>query len=116
MGLFNISEDHIQSELSLDQRFLPNKSTSFFFKMSSNCMNPNIQKDDVLVVDRSMHPFSGNLIVFSLNGEMLCKRYFRRGVHTYLQSDHGSYKDIIIKSTDDFIIFGVVASMLRERP
>ena len=54
MGLFGIHDDFSEKYQSLDERFIKNKASTFFFKASGKAMAPLILPDDVLIVDRSV--------------------------------------------------------------
>ena len=77
MGLFGIHDDFSEKYQSLDERFIKNKASTFFFKASGKAMAPLIFPDDVLIVDRSVGPVDGRVAVIAFEGELLCKRIFR---------------------------------------
>lgn len=113
-GLFGITNDHIENYQSLDERFVKNKASTYFFEAESDSMSPLIMEGDVLIVDRALDVFSGRIVVCSLNGEMLCKRLKSENGKHFLCSENQKYSPIEILSDSDFSVFGVVRGVARE--
>lgn len=113
-GLFGIREDHIESYQSLDERFIKQKSATFFFKASGTSMEPLIFAKDILVVDRSLDATNNRIIIAALNGEFLCKRILKSQNKITLISENPKQPIINITADFDFSIFGVVTSIIRE--
>ena len=80
--LFGISEDHIKNYQSLDLRFIKNKAATFFFEAEGDAMFPYILEKDVLIVDRSLDPQSGSVVIASFGSEFFCRHleYTETGV------------------------------------
>lgn len=113
-GLFGISEDHIEKYLSLDERFLKNKSSTFFFRADGDSMWPLIYPGDYLIVDRSVEVVSGKVVVACVGGEFLCKRYLTRQNKHFLASENVQYPAIEIEEGRDVTVFGAVTGIVRE--
>lgn len=113
-GLFGIVNDHIESYQSLDERFVKNKASTYFFEAESDSMVPLIREKDVLIVDRALDSYPGCIVVCSLNGEMLCKRLVEKEGALYLKSENPKYKDLLLDEESDFSVFGVVRGIARE--
>lgn len=113
-GLFGISEDHIQNYQSLDDRFVQNRSATFFFEAQGDSMEPLIMSGDVLVIDRSLEVRSGRVAVVYLDGEFLCKRFIRQDGETILRSHNPLHRDIIISEEMDFLVWGPIVAVARD--
>lgn len=113
-GLFGIVNDHIESYQSLDERFVKNKASTYFFEAESDSMSPLIMEKDILIVDRALDSYPGCIVVCSLNGEMLCKRLVEQQGHLYLRSENERYKPILLQEDSEFTVFGVVRGIARE--
>lgn len=113
-GLFNISEDHIEDYQSLDQRFIKNKSSTFFFQATGDSMEPLVFAGDVLVVDRSINSFYGKIAIIYLEGQFLCKRILKSPKGLILRSENKLHRDILITEEMDFLVWGVVTSLARD--
>ncbi len=109
-GFPSPAEEYRESVLSLDQHIVQNPSSTFFMKMDSGSMAPLVHKGDLLVIDRSLPPESGKLIVGHHRGEFLLRRLIIKGGRRYLQS-----KELIdITEDDDFTVFGVVSWVVHK--
>jgi DNA polymerase V len=113
-GLFGISDDFVESYLSLDEKFMKNKESTFFVRASGDSMSPDIKNNDILVVDRSLTIFSGAIIAFYFNGVPMCKEIIKSENNTYLKSANSSFKTIIVTSDDELNVFGVVIGIVRD--
>jgi DNA polymerase V len=113
-GLFGISDDYIEKYQSLDTRFIKNKASTYFFQAASNSMEPLIFEKDVLVVDRSVDAGHKKIVVASINGEMICKRYIKKENKIFLRSENTLYPDLEVTEEMDLLIFGVVIAIARE--
>ncbi len=114
MGLFGIHDDFSEKYQSLDERFVKNKASTFFFKASGKAMAPLILPDDVLIVDRSIDPVDGRVAVIAFEGELLCKRIFRFKNGVILRSDNPDYQDIRIPNETEVAVWGIVVATARE--
>ncbi len=114
-GLFGISEDHIEKYQSLDLRFIKNRAATFFFEASGIAMSPLILSKDVLIVDRSVDPSSGHIVVGSLNDQaFICRRFVKDANGLLLRAENPDSSDIKVEDDMDLKIFGVVRSIVRE--
>lgn len=114
IGLFGISEDHIENYQSLDERFIKTKSATFFFEASSDSMFPYIEKNDVLIVDRSLTPIHNQIIIASLDGEMICRRIQIYQKSISLVCENIKYSKFSLTKESDFLIWGVVKAIARD--
>ena len=113
-GLFNISEDHIEDYQSLDQRFIKNKSSTFFFQATGDSMEPLICTGDILVVDRSVSQFYGKIVIAYLEGQFLCKRLLKSSKGPILCSENKLHRDILVTEEMDFLVWGAVTALARD--
>jgi DNA polymerase V len=107
-GLFGVSEDFLEEYQSLDERFIKNKTSTFFFQAVGDSMIPTIFPGEYLVVDRSIDQFHGRVCVVTYNGELLCKRVFKTREGLLLKSDNNRFKDIIVRESFETSLWGVV--------
>ena len=114
-GLFGVSDDFIDHYQSLDKKLIKNKASTFFFRASSDSMAPLILEKDILVVDRSLEPHAGQVIVVAGDGHLLCKRLIYQKGRMLLRSENPAYKDIEASSDGGgFSVWGVVTALIRE--
>ena len=115
-GLFGIQEDHFESYQSLDERFIKNKTSTFFFEATGYSMEPMIFERDILIVDRAMTPVSGQIVVASVNGAFVCKSYIKKRDQVILRSENKKVKDLMVTGEIEMHLFGVVIGIYRKFP
>ena len=113
-GLFGIQDDFYEEYLSLDEHFIKDKKSTFFFRASGNSMEPLILEKDILVVDRSRQPRSAQVCVVSLDGQLICKRFMKTPNGVLLKSDNQVYKPIIVTAEMEMSVWGVVVAIARD--
>lgn len=69
---------------------------------------------DILVVDRSLEPAHGNIVVAVVNGEFTVKRLHRRGGQIQLTPENPLYSPIVITQESDLVVWGVVIGSVRQ--
>lgn len=113
-GLFGIREDHVGGYQSLDDRFVQNRSATFFFEARGDSMEPLIMAGDILVIDRSKNVVSGKIAVVYLDGEFLCKRFIKHNGMIILRSHNPLCRDIIVTEEMDFLVWGAIVATARD--
>ncbi len=74
-GFGAAADDYAERGIDLNEQLIRNKPATFFFRMNSDAMvDASILMGDVLIVDRSIKAQSGQVIVASLNGELMIRR------------------------------------------
>jgi DNA polymerase V len=113
-GLFGISDDYVESYLSLDEKFLKNKSSTFFVRSAGDSMLPEIKPGDILIVDKSITVISGAIVAVFFNSNPICKQFISLNGRKILRSFNKEHKDIEISEDDSLEIFGVVVGLARD--
>ena len=57
-------------------------------------MEPRIQDGDLILVDYSKEPISGNIVIALIDGAAVVKKFIRRGKQVILFSANERYPDI----------------------
>jgi DNA polymerase V len=74
------AEDYIEGKLDLNLHLVKNPDATFYVRVSGDSMTgAGIHSGDLLVVDRSLDPVSGRIVIAVLNGELTVKRLFVEG-------------------------------------
>ena len=68
---------------------------------------------DILIVDRALTARSENLIVCTLNGEILARRYRLKNNTAWLVSEEKEPTARRIRTEDEFSVWGVITSVIR---
>lgn len=113
-GLFGISEDFVEDQLSLDEKFMKNSESTFFVRAGGDSMEPSIYNGDILIVDRSLRVESGSVVAVFYNGNPICKQFIVNGRVKVLHSFNEKYPDVVIGEDDQLQLFGVVVGLVRD--
>lgn len=67
--------DFVEQKLDLNKKLVKHPAATFFVRVSGNSMrNLGINHDDILVVDRSLTPKMGSVIVAVAGGEFVLRQ------------------------------------------
>ena len=111
-GFPSPAEDAIELSLDLNNLVVAHPSSTFFVRVEGESMSgAGILSGDMLVVDRSIKPRSGDIVVAVLEGEFTVKRWLQRDNKWFLVPENSSFNEIHIStdsSEQQFEIWGVV--------
>ncbi len=108
-------DDQIEKVLDINDLVVKNPASTFFVRVEGDSMEgAGIFSHDVLVVDRSLTPKDGSIVVAAVYGEMVVKRLVKRGDTHILASENSNYKPILIEGHDDCFMWGVVVGSVRQ--
>lgn len=77
-------------------------------------INVGINSGDFLIVRKNLNPPNFQIVVASVNGNRLVKRFLQNKNNIYLISENRNFPLIKIKKTDDFKIIGEVVSVIKN--
>jgi DNA polymerase V len=114
-GFPSPADDHIEGKLDLNEHLISNPTATFFVRAKGDSMlNAGIHSNDILVVDRSITPKSGHIVIVALNGELTVKRLKKQGQQVTLLAENPDYPSIKIAEGEELVIWGVVTSVVHE--
>ncbi len=114
-GFPSPADDYVEDRLSLDESLIPNKDFTFFVRARGHSMiGAGIFDGDLLVVDKSLEPAIGNIVIAVVNGELTVKRLARRGGAYILKAENPEYNDIELRDGQELQIWGVVTSSIKK--
>jgi len=109
------ADDHIDSMLDLNTHLISNPSTTFFIRVAGDSMNgASIFDGDLLVVDRSPKPRTGDIVIAIVNGDLTVKRFMPSVGEVILKAENAEHADIHISADTDFTIWGVVMHIIHK--
>src|SRR5215203_7221621 len=74
-GFGAAADDYAERGIDLNEQLIKNKPATFFMRVNSDAMTgAGIYTGDVVIVDRSLEPKSGRVIIAVMDGEMLIRR------------------------------------------
>jgi DNA polymerase V len=74
----------------------------------------HIPDQSLLVVDRSIKPANGNIIVAIVNGEFTVKRFIKNSSGIRLMPANPKYKPIVITEDMEFAVWGTVTKIIID--
>src|SRR4249919_1454400 len=92
VGFGAVADNNMERAIDLNEQLIMNKSATFFFRMKGDAMkDAGISEGDVLIVDRSLKAASGKIIVGTLDGELLIRRFQQTFNKTFLVAENKRY-------------------------
>lgn len=114
-GFPSPADDYIERHLDLNELLIKHPTATFFVRVEGQSMiNAGIKSGDILIVDRSLSPSSGHVVIAVLNGEFLVKKLHKRGNQTWLLPENPKYQPMQITDESNFEIWGVVTSVIHN--
>lgn len=114
-GFPSPAADYIEEKIDLNQLLIKTPSATFFVKVEGESMvDAFIPPKALLVVDRSVNPVNGDIIVAVINGEFTVKRLLQTHAGTFLTPENKKYKPIRIEADMDFMVWGVVSKIIID--
>lgn len=113
-GFPSPAENEIEAELDLNELLIQRPAATFFLRVAGSSMiKAGIHPNDILVVDRSIEPTNGKVVIASINGELTVKRLYREGKHVQLRAENDAYPSIQITEEMEFCVWGVVTNVIH---
>ncbi len=114
-GFPSPAEDFIDKKLDLNEYLVRNQPATFLVRVQGNSMeNAGILDGDILVVDRSLEPSDGKIVIGVIDGEFTVKRIVKKSGKFFLQPENESFKPIEITPEMDFKIWGIVTFAIHR--
>ncbi len=114
-GFPSPADDYLEGRLDLNEYLVRNPSATFFLRVTGDSMiDAGIHSGDVLIVDRSLTPRSGSIVIAAIDGELVVKRLKISKNKIYLIPENRKYEPIEIKSEMNFEVWGVVTSVIHS--
>lgn len=108
-------EKLLKGNLDLLHFIAPNPESIYLVRVSGESMIDEFIFDgDILIVDKKQQPGNGSIVIASLNGELLVKKYSLIDSEAYLVSANEKFKPIKIMQMWDLQIQGVVKHVVRN--
>jgi DNA polymerase V len=115
-GFESPAADYEEERIDLNAYVTKYPHATFYARVVGDCMTGSgIYPDDLLVVDRSLTPGNGDVVVGILNNEFILRSYFKSGSREYLMPDNAFYKPITCDASTQFEIWGVVPYTILDQ-
>ena len=114
VGFPSPANDYLESPIDLNKYLIENNVATFLIRVSGESMiNANIGDQAILIVDRSLKPRHGSIVVASLDGEFVCKR-LQLKPRLCLLPENPAYEPIYVQHGQDLDIMGTVTAAINK--
>ena len=113
-GFGAAADDYAERGIDLNEQLIRNKPATFFMKINSNSMiNAGIFKGDIAIVDKSVQPTNGKIVIAVVDGEMLIRRYEKSFNKLLLVAEAPKVATVEVNEMSDAKVWGVVMWVMR---
>ena len=115
-GFGAAADDYMERGIDLNEQLVRNKPATFFMRVSGDAMTgAGIFNGDVVIVDRSVKAANGKVIIATLNGEMLIRRFEKTFNKIRLVPETAKLSPIDVDlSGAEFSVWGVVTYVIHS--
>ncbi|MBF0138622.1 MAG: translesion error-prone DNA polymerase V autoproteolytic subunit [Magnetococcales bacterium] len=108
-GFPSPAEHAVEDRIDLNEHLVSHREATFFMRVRGNSMTrAGIHDGDLLVVDRSLEPVEGSVVIAVLDGAFTVKRWQRHPKGVLLQAANPGSADILVGPEQELVIWGVV--------
>lgn len=113
-GFPSPAADHIEQQISLDELLNIRAPHVYLVSIAGDSMQGiGIFDGDLAIVDRSIEPLNGHIVIALLNNDPVCKRLCKLGPEVILRSENPKYPARYVMEGDELSIWGVVTYSVR---
>ena len=114
-GFPSPAADYEEKRLDINEYLVRNPVSTFFFSVQGDSMEgAEIFDGDILVVDKSVRPLHGHIVVAFVDGERLVKRLYRRAGRVALVAENPRYPTLEIRDGQELQVWGVVVGKFKR--
>jgi|SRR6185369_10602348 len=114
-GFPSPAADYEDRRLDINEYLVRNPVSTFFFAVEGDSMEgAEIFDGDILVVDKSVRPRHGHIVVAFVDGQRLVKRLFRRAGRVALVAENPNYPTLDIREGQELEVWGVVVGKFKR--
>ncbi len=113
-GFPSPAADYEEGKLDLNKHLVKNPAATFFVRVTGDSMTgAGIHDGDLLIVDRSKEPASGNVVIAVIDGELTVKRMRIKSGKYSLEPENENYPVQKITENMEFEVWGVVTNVIH---
>ncbi|HHY1835388.1 TPA: S24 family peptidase, partial [Escherichia coli] len=116
MGFPSPAQDYVEERISLDKCIISRPAATYFMRAGATHYREGILNGALLVVDASLSPCDGSLLVCRMEGELRIKRY-RKSPKVHLEDLQTGRREAIPlhdDGTSPDAIFGVITYIIND--
>ena len=113
-GFPSPADDYLEQALDFNELLVRNVAATFAVRLASDSMTgAGLFPGDIAIVDRSVAPTNGCVVVALIDGEFTVKRYHRKDGMILLRAENPAFADILVTEDRAFEVWGVVVKSIR---
>jgi DNA polymerase V len=113
-GFPSPANDYVENPININDLLIKRASATFLMRFKGDEMIfSGIKNNAILIIDRSLKPANGNIVVASINGEFLCRKILL-GAKKALVTNCPNNKILDIDKIINFEFLGVVTSSINR--
>ncbi len=114
-GFPSPADDFMEGKLDLHQYLIKHPAATFLVRATGDSMiGANIHEGDLLVVDRSLEPTDGKIVIAAIDGQLTVKRLSIKKNHQWLMPENPQFSPIEINPETGAYIWGVVIHVVHS--
>ena len=114
-GFPSPADDYMEGALDLNEHVIKHPSATYFVRASGDSMNgAGIFNGDLMIVDRSLEPVHGRVVIAEVDGQLTVKRLSKLKGSFSLQSENANYPPIELQEGNEVVVWGVVTHVLHD--
>jgi len=114
-GFPSPAEDYIEERLNLNHFLIKHPAATFLVRATGNSMlNAGIHDNDILVVDRSITPVHGKIVIAAIDGQLTVKRLHMENKKLILMPANNDFAPIEVREGSEVYIWGVVIHVIHS--
>lgn len=114
-GFPSPAEQYLEPPLDLNEFLVKRPAATYFVRVEGDSMiGAGIHNGDLLVVDRSLRPANGDVIIASVDGDFTVKTYRRDKDGVRLEPANPNFPVIQIKKGQELDYFGKVIACIHQ--
>jgi DNA polymerase V len=118
-GFPSPAEQYMEPPLDLNELLVKRPAATYFVRVSGDSMiGAGINDGDILVVDRSLRPADGDIIIACVDGDFTVKRFRERGTgkkkKICLEPANPNYPVLALETGQELDYFGKVTACIHK--
>lgn len=117
-GFPSPAQDYMTDSIDLNKELVLHPATTFYARAVGNSMTGfGISDGDLLVIDKSIEPVDGDIVVAFIDGEFTLKKIMKdeNDCNLWLVPGNEDYPPIKITEENDFIVWGVLTYNIKKQ-
>lgn len=114
-GFPSPADDYLEGTLDLNHYLITDAAATFMIRVSGDSMSgAGISDGDILLVDRSLPPLHGHIVLAVVDGAFTIKRLHLRPAPIALIAENPAYMPIEMTGEQELQIWGVVTACVKK--